>query len=401
MKYTENILILDGDQRSSLAVTRSLGKKGIHIIVGDENITTLAGKSKYCSDKMVYPSPYKSPGSFINCIINYLNNNKIAVLMPMTDCTAELILGNRSKFCNVVIPFPDYVAYEEVTNKYSLFKTAEKIGISIPSTIYIEQSDSIRKISKKLKYPVVLKPHRSNIMIDEVYHKTRVRYAHTFDELNEIILNDLSFKTRPFLIQEYIRGEGQGLFVLYENGKLITSFSHRRIREKPPSGGISVLSESISVNPKMLKIATDLFDPIHWHGIAMAEFKMTSDGTPYLIEINGRFWGSLQLSIESGIDFPYLLYMVALGHKIDPDIAYIKGIKCRWLMGDIDHLYLKLFSKLQFTKREKILSLFSFFNVFDFDVKYEINKLDDIKPFIYEIKQYVNSILNKLRTYHG
>ena len=93
--------------------------------------------------------------------------------------------------------------------------------------------------------------------------------------------------------------------------------------------------------------------------------------------------------------FPYLLYKVALGHKIDADPTYTEGVKCRWLMGDLDHLYLKLFSKMQFTKREKILSLFSFLNIFDFNMKYEVNKLDDIRPFIFEIRQYIKSIINK------
>ena len=57
--------------------------------------------------------------------------------------------------------------------------------------------------------------------------------------------------------------------------------------------------------------------------------------------------------------------------------------------------YLKLFSKMQFTKREKILSLFSFLNIFDFNMKYEVNKLDDIRPFIFEIRQYIKSIISK------
>ena len=40
------VLILDADQRSALAATRSLGKRGVVVIAGDERMRTLAGASR-------------------------------------------------------------------------------------------------------------------------------------------------------------------------------------------------------------------------------------------------------------------------------------------------------------------------------------------------------------------
>ncbi len=51
----------------------------------------------------------------------------------------------------------------------------------------------------------------------------------------------------------------------------------------------------------------------------MVEFKADArTGTPYLMEINGRFWGSLQLAIDAGVDFPAILVAAALGAPIPP-----------------------------------------------------------------------------------
>jgi hypothetical protein len=36
----------------------------------------------------------------------------------------------------------------------------------------------------------------------------------------------------------------------------------------------------------------------------MVEFKDDGVNPPCLMEINGRFWGSLQLAIDAGVDFP-------------------------------------------------------------------------------------------------
>jgi predicted ATP-grasp superfamily ATP-dependent carboligase len=62
------------------------------------------------------------------------------------------------------------------------------------------------------------------------------------------------------------------------------------------------------------------------------------DNTPKLMEINPRFWGSLALAIESGVNFPYLLYKMALGESFKPVETYQLGVICRWLLpGDMLH----------------------------------------------------------------
>jgi len=57
------------------------------------------------------------------------------------------------------------------------------------------------------------------------------------------------------------------------------------------------------------------------------------------MEVNSRFWDSLYLGIVSGIDFPYLLYQMAMNGDIHPVLNYRTGIKARWLLpGDIMNL---------------------------------------------------------------
>ena len=65
------------------------------------------------------------------------------------------------------------------------------------------------------------------------------------------------------------------------------------------------------------------------------EFKIDPrDGSPKLLEVNPRFWGSLQLAIEAGMDFPFLLYKMAIDGDIDSVKDYTLGVKCRWLIPD-------------------------------------------------------------------
>ncbi len=77
----------------------------------------------------------------------------------------------------------------------------------------------------------------------------------------------------------------------------------------------------------------------------MVEFKEDqSSRVPLLMEVNGRFWGSLQLAIDAGIDFPWLLLQMAKGQHVNvPENSYRCGVKSRWLLGDLDHLLMRLF----------------------------------------------------------
>jgi len=78
---------------------------------------------------------------------------------------------------------------------------------------------------------------------------------------------------------------------------------------------------------------------MEWHGPAMVEFRDEGNGgAPWLMEVNGRFWGSLQLSIAAGRDFPRIWTEILTGRTPDPPGSYREGVILRWLWGDVKRL---------------------------------------------------------------
>jgi len=67
----------------------------------------------------------------------------------------------------------------------------------------------------------------------------------------------------------------------------------------------------------------------------MVEFRDDGARAPCLMEVNGRFWGSLQLGVDAGIDFPLLWVAVLKGERVEPALEYAEGVTLRWLWGDI------------------------------------------------------------------
>ena len=335
-------LVLDASQRSALAVTRSLGKKGVPVFTAEEAPGALAACSRYSKQFFSYPSPRFQPDRFVEVLARRVKVQGIDVLLPMTELTTTLLLTHKEAFPGTVIPFPEMSRVDALANKCTLMRMAESLGIPVPRTWYVDDPAAIPDFNDAPSFPAVLKPGRSWLWFQDQWQRSAVKFPADESALNKIIDSDPAFLAHPFMIQDYVAGHGQGVFALYNQGKPLAFFAHRRLREKPPGGGVSVLSESIAADPRLVSHARSLLDKAGWHGVAMVEFKVAPDGTPYLMEINTRFWGSLQLAIDAGVDFPFLLYQLACGENPDPVESYKTGIRLRWLLGDLDSLYLTL-----------------------------------------------------------
>jgi hypothetical protein len=59
------ILVTDADNRASLAVTRSLGRKGHEVYVAHHRHPALASSSRFCRQRVLVTDPLKSPDAFV------------------------------------------------------------------------------------------------------------------------------------------------------------------------------------------------------------------------------------------------------------------------------------------------------------------------------------------------
>ena len=290
------------------------------------------------------------------------------------------------------------------TDKVNLFRLGRELKVPIPKTFLSTDfavPENMIEVVVKAGFPVVIKPSFSKIRTREGWIDAKVRYATGEKELRDILSFDI-FKSFPFIIQKRVEGPGVGVFLLMKNGEIIEKFAHRRVREKPPSGGVSVLCESIDPPPQAMETSVKILKYLDWTGVAMVEFKIDQEqNLAKLIEVNARFWGSLQLAISAGVDFPYLLFQMANGNSIKKSNDYIVGVKSRWELGDLDHLllrYLKSSTKLNLpSSHQGRLSLLMDF-ILDFfrpSVNNEICQKDDMNPFFYEMNEYVKCFFHR------
>jgi predicted ATP-grasp superfamily ATP-dependent carboligase len=393
--------VTDGDQRATLAVVRALGQAGIPVTVGSSQPGCLAGSSRYCRKQICYAPPLTRGPNFQAQVLNEVVHGRHRVLIPMTDVTMRLVGEIRKTLEPLVhLGMPTAERIEQAQDKRAVLWLAEKAGIASPRTFMLHAHENLADVARKIRYPAVIKSRFSWWLRDGRWVAGHVRYAHDAEELVAQYQESHALIPEP-LVQEKVDGEGRGVFLLVWNGELKAAFSHRRLREKPPWGGVSVLRESTPLDRQLVDKSFELLRILDWQGPAMVEFKVDSrDGEPKLMEVNGRFWGSLQLASDAGINFPLMLYRLASGEEVPNEFDYQAGVKSRWLLGDLDHLWIRLkhsqadngFSGNQ---RSKLRTLLDFMKLYEPHLHYEIFRFHDPAPGWFECKSYVRDLLRK------
>lgn len=394
------VLITDGNERAALAVTRALGHEKVEVVVGAESRTSLAGQSRYCTRSFEYPSPYEHPDGFLSKVLSMVREYSPDALYPISEMAMELIGRNRNEFeQHTVLPVPPVEVFDRMSDKVGLMQLAQRLQVPIPPTIFVKGGEIDRVMEEIKEFPVVVKPARSLVQFDGRWYKSSVHVVASKEELRRLY-GEKAYLQGPSLIQDRIVGEGQGVFGLMNRGQPVALFAHRRLRERPPSGGVSVLRESVALPQPMTEYAFRLLQQAGWHGVAMVEYKINQrTGVPLLMEINGRFWGSLQLALDADLNFPYLLLQVAKGQlPSGPCHSYKAGIRSRWFLGDLDQLLLRLFKsdevrRLPPGSASRLASFVEFCQLYQRNTYYEIERLEDPRPALYEYRRYFLNLL--------
>lgn len=391
---TFNVLVLDAKQRSALAVTRSLGRlANLRLTTADASAEALAGCSRFSSVYLSSPSSELDPVAYLRWMAETLACNHYDLVIPVTEITSQLLLMNQQQLPNLRLPFASYEKVMQLADKGELVKLAREQNVPCPESRWYASAADLDVEAES--FPVVIKPCLSKIYTDSAWIATRVRVVFSKAELQEELQRSSYLHTHPFMLQEFIPGHGAGIFCLYDKGKPLAFFAHRRLREKPPEGGVSVLSESVPIDPQMQAYANKLLSAAQWHGAAMVEFRISPEGNPYLMEVNTRFWGSLQLAVDSGVDFPALLWASELadsgrGQPLAVSAHYRVGQQLRWLLGDLDSLYIYL--KGDYTLVQKLQRLLQFLTPRFHNRRHEVNRWGDQGPARHELLGYLKHL---------
>ena len=324
------VLVLDGHSRAALETLQSLGRAGIEVDIAAESLDCLSMHSRYATNRLLQPS--QPAETFQQWLREHDSARNYELIVPATEASLrELRALDEDDPLRRKAVLPSNYALDIAIDKDKTCALALQLGIPVPKGRLISTVDEIGAAEK---LPVVLKPVRSKVIMHGELRSLAVAVVKTEDQRREQLRQWLPFTA--VLEQQYVEGKGVGAEFLFERGRKLWHFFHERIHEYPLSGGASSYRKSIPPPENLLADAEKLLVALNWHGVAMVEFKLDADGRHWLMEINPRFWGSLALAIDAGVDFPMGLLRIARGEKPLSQPAYPSNIYTRDLRTDVE-----------------------------------------------------------------
>mgnify|MGYP000126623587 CR=1 FL=1 len=336
------LLVSDADERKALSIIRSLAPRGVSVYAADCSKRASSFYSRYCSERAVYRADVeKEPWLYVKEVARLLEAFKVDVFFPVsTEATLATSFFKEDLEDHAKVPVADYSKMLRAHDKYSAIKTAEEVGVPVPKTECPRSLDEVGEAASHVGLPLVIKAR--------MYSGVRkgVRYV---DEPAKLLKSYMDIHSRGSgdniakrfanpILQEFIPGEIHDVCVLFNHGEPRAVLTQLRLKTVPPKGGPGVVNITTDV-PILKEYAVRLMEALEWHGVAQLEFKRDPrDGLFKLIEINPKFWGTLQLSIEAGVDFPYMLFKMALEGDVEPRYEYRKGLTYVWLLDAAEYV---------------------------------------------------------------
>lgn len=383
------VLITDGENRIALSILRSLARRNIETTVAVENQKALSSYSRYCRNRILCPPSSRDVNGFKATLRQLVRKKGFDCLFPVTDTSLIAVSEFRDALGSYVErSLPSHESVKKAYDKSLTLVAADEEGIPIPRTFFVRSMAQLKDAAKKVTYPAVIKPRWSWVWNQDKASYSRGSYVNSSSEL--LSSYEAIHASFPFpLVQEYVPGKNFSVAVIVDHCEPKVACCIKVDRSSPVTGGNSVLRETVQLDPEMAKYAFALLKNLEWHGVAEVEFKVDSrDSTPKLMEINGRFWASLQVAIDSGIDFPYLLYRLVTEGKTESVFSYKMGVKGRWLIGDVENLLSVLRGKprIKALRVGKLRTILNFLKFYEKDLHYDDFSADDPMPFFMNIR---------------
>jgi D-aspartate ligase len=312
--------VVFGSDYRALGVVRSLGRRGIPVLVLSGRDDTLAAKSRYATD--VVPLPEGGDPTLLLCDLAERFEIADWVLFPTADESAAVVAHSYNVLAERFrLASPPWETFRWAYDKRLSNELATRAGVPHPRTWSVCSAEEAARLD--VGFPLIIKP-----AVKESFNALTVAKAWRVDSRRELQQRFTEavqlLPVELLMIQELIPGSGKdgdgeqlSYAALCQRGAPLAQLVARRTRQYPPDfGRASTFVETIE-DPKVEEMSRRLLGHLGLDGLVEVEFKRDPrDGELKLLDINLRVWGWHTLAQRAGVDFPYLAYRLARGEEI-------------------------------------------------------------------------------------
>ncbi|MDO5971182.1 ATP-grasp domain-containing protein [Flavivirga aquimarina] len=328
-KQKKAILIPDGESHILLYVINCLAQvKNLKIYVMSNKKHNPMRYSRHIKGF----SYYEQTSSDLDWIYNInkeVEKHDIDVIMPIFETGIRILIEHKTKVLHQdrLGLLPSLADFDTAINKGFLSEHLEENRIPGPKSVIVASNTELDRVDA-LSFPVIIKPMEGfgggqgisifNSKEDLKKHFT----SHNFNYIN--------------IIQEYIEGYDIDCSVLCKNGEILASTIQKgnmigKSQFTPQFGLLFLYEEAL------YQVVERLMKSLNWSGVAHIDMRYNQNTKQFnIIEVNTRFWVSLDASLIAGVNFPHLYSLSSIGSVFPkPEYKFVEYLNLKGLVRKI------------------------------------------------------------------
>jgi predicted ATP-grasp superfamily ATP-dependent carboligase len=321
------ILIPDYLGQQVISGIRGLQPNVVDVADKKDRLTFLA-KSRYINNFHNIVPPNIDEALFLQQLMQILSDYNYDLVLPFGLVSYYVCSKYQDKIkqrSNLFLP--DYNNLEVANDKRKSAKLCQDAGIDYPLFYEVSNRDDLKQIAGNIKFPVVIKARScSGTEKGLRYARNREELYAKYDEIESHGMSCAYDYTNP-LVQEFIPGYIHDACTLSLKGVPLYILTQVRALMYPVYGGVGAINITTE-NSELKRIAQKTIEVFCWNGPAQIEFKYDPRDKKYkFIELNPKLWGTLDLSIKAGFNFPQLVLDYVTEGKVYDNLDYKKNLK--------------------------------------------------------------------------
>jgi predicted ATP-grasp superfamily ATP-dependent carboligase len=324
------LVVGDRRARGALAACRALAAAGWAVGVGSPGGLGLAARSRFVSVRHSVPPPEDDPDAFLHAVALAVSNGGYDVVFGAGDAEVLAMSAMRSSI-EAVVPYPQHDVLMRAFDKLSLVDIARRAGIAVPKTT-LATGDALAAVNGSVVVKARL--HWDPSVAPRVARREALVATGSDDARRRA--EEITQHGGQAILQEVVPGSLVAFTTIVDaQRRLVTTVQQRSDHTWPPKAGVSVRAVTVAPDPDLTEGVVRLLADLGWFGLAQLQFVQPSGGTPHLIDLNGRFYGSIALALGAGCNLPAAWAAMAIGGIAADTQPAAVGIRYQWLEGDL------------------------------------------------------------------
>lgn len=398
-------VVLGIDTPIGLTVVRELGERGVPVHGIGRTPHAIGRASRYLSGFSVRPG--REPlGAWLPALIEQ-TKAKALLAISENDLISLAELDPVLNGCRVLTPRTAQL--KKVLDKLETLALASSLGIDTPQSWQPRIEDDFASKMHSLCFPVVAK-WANPVSVSDLLETAGfpfIKADHASEPSALLALLDRYAGLDHFpLVQSYCPGVGFGQMLHMADGRATLRFQHERIHEWPPEGGVSSYCRAVPLDrhAEQMEESESLLRALAWEGPAMVEYRWDrSTGRYWLMEVNGRFWGSQPLARQCGAHFAWELYRRAILEEDSPAPPPRSKGRARFMVPETKRLARVLFRRSTVAGAVPPLEPWRDLGryvagFFDPKMGYYVFSVNDLGPFLADLRNMIREVFSRKKS---